>query len=70
MLFCDRLKKVEIFVALAFWLTVIKKYARAQVRKSWLESMQIEFKNVIDIYSAINIGMAVYSMYQFGGLIF
>ena len=70
MLFCDRLKKVEIFVALAFWLTVIKKYARAQVRKSWLESMQIEFKKVIDIYSAINIGMAVYSMYQFGGLIF
>ena len=32
--------------------------------------MQIEFKKVIDIYSAINIGMAVYSMYQFGGLIF
>ena len=70
MLFCDRLKKVEIFVALAFWLTVIKKYARAQVRKSWLESMQIEFKKVLDIYSAINIDMAVYSMYQFGGLIF
>ena len=63
MLFCDRLKKVEIFVALAFWLTVIKKYARAQVRKSWLESMQIEFKKVIDIYSAINIGMAVSLMY-------
>ena len=32
--------------------------------------MQIELKKIIDIYSAINIGMAVSLMYQFRGFIF